>query len=683
VSVVSTEINNEIAVITIDNPPVNALSHAVREGVSRALQDVGAKDGVRAIILCCAGRTFCAGADISEFGKPPKSPTLPELMEQMDHITIPLIAAIHGTALGGGFELALCCHYRILEAAAKVGLPEVNLGLIPGAGGTQRLPRLIGVSQALDMIISGKPVSAEKALSLKIADRISQNTLEQDALAFAEEIIKDYRPIRRISALDVKADPIFFENFGKKIASKTRGFLAPIAAIEAVKAATTQSFEEGLKGERTEFIKLVEGPQSKAQRHLFFAEREAAKVPGIDKNTAVLDIRQVAIIGGGIMGCGIAVNFLNKLLPVTLLEISPEACETARQKITEIYGSSVKKGRITEDQKDKMLAQLTLTCAYHDISDADLVIEAVFENMDVKKQVFEKLDSVAKPTAILATNTSFLDLNEMASAISRPQNVIGLHFFSPAHIMPLLEIIRTDHTSDEVLATALKLAKMIGKTAVVSGVCYGFIANRMSSCYGREAGLLLLEGAGVEQVDRVLYDFGMPMGMFTMLDMAGIDIGVMARENISPENYDQRAFAIHAALVKAGYKGQKTGAGFYTYDGQQKTANPMVNELAQKFAEEFQIIRRPISDQEIEERCIFALINEGYKIVEEGIALRASDVDVVFTAAFGFPRYRGGPLFYAEQIGFDYVVRKINEFAKTHGDRWWRPSKLLINMAAK
>ncbi|MCP5382297.1 MAG: enoyl-CoA hydratase/isomerase family protein [Kordiimonadaceae bacterium] len=682
-SVVSTEINNDIAVIIIDNPPVNALSHAVREGVSRAFVDVEARDDVRAIILCCAGRTFCAGADISEFGKPPKSPSLPELIDQMDKINIPLIAAIHGTALGGGFELALCCHYRILEASAKVGLPEVNLGLIPGAGGTQRLPRLIGVSQALDMITSGKPVSAEKTLALKIADRISQNNLKQNAITFAEEIIKNKQPAKRVSDLDIKDNSEVFDIFAKKIAARTRGFLAPAAAIEAVKAATTLSFKEGLMVEREQFIKLVEGAQSKAQCHLFFAEREAAKVPGIDKNTAVYDIGQVAVIGGGIMGCGIAVSFLNKMFPVTLLEISPDACGAARQKITNIYDSSVKKGRITEDQKEKMLAGLILTCEYDDIANADLVIEAVFEKMEIKKQVFEKLDSVMKPTAILATNTSFLDINEIASVTSRPQNVLGLHFFSPAHIMPLLEIVRTDHTSNETLATALKLAKMVGKTAVISGVCYGFIANRMSSCYGREAGLLLLEGADVEQVDRVLYEFGMPMGMFTMLDMAGIDIGVMAREKLGPELYDQRAFAIHTALVKDGNKGQKTGAGFYVYDGGQKSLNPMVTELAKIFADAFQITRRTISDKEIEERCIFALINEGFKIVEEGIALRASDVDVVYTSAFGFPRYKGGPLFYAEQIGLDYVVRKINEFAKMHGERWWKPSNLMIKLATK
>lgn len=675
-NVVSTKINENIAVISIDNPPVNALSHAVRSGISDALGEIAANNDIKSVVIICLGRTFCAGADITEFGKPPVSPTLPELMDQMDAFNKPLVAAMHGTALGGGFEVALCCHYRVMDKGTKVGLPEVNLGLIPGAGGTQRLPRLIRVGPALEMITSGKPINADKALKLGIADMISENDLLAGALNFAKD-----KEIRRISEMSVDAPTNIFEDFEKKIARKARGFLAPFAAIEAVKAAAELSFEDGIEVERRKFMELMSSSHSKAQRHLFFAERQAGKVPGIDKKTPTRDIKSVAVIGGGIMGCGIAVNFLNKGIPVSLLEISNEACNGARSKIRKIYNSTVKKGLMSVEKMETCINALTLTSVYDDLSNADLIIEAVFEDMDVKKEVFGKIDSVAKDGAILATNTSFLDINEIANSISRPQNVIGLHFFSPAHIMPLLEIVRTDKNDPEIIATALKIGKTIGKISVISRVCYGFIANRMSSCYGREAGLLLLEGALVEQVDNVLYKFGMPMGMFTMLDMAGIDIGVMARQKMTPGSYDERAFKIHETLVNDGQKGQKTGSGFYIYDPSSKTLNPKINELALKYADEFDITRREINDKEIEERCIFALINEGFKIVEEGIALRASDVDVIFAYGFGFPRYRGGPLHYGEHLGLDYILERIENFSSTQGERWWTPSDLLVKLS--
>lgn len=679
--IVSTEIFKKIAVITIDNPPVNALSHAVRSGISDTLKSAVENQMVKAIVLVCAGRTFCAGADISEFGKAPLAPTLPDLMDQMDQVEKPIIAALHGTALGGGFEVALCAHYRIMQTASKVGLPEVNLGLIPGAGGTQRLPRLIGVAAALNMITSGKPINAEQAIDLGIADQLSSIDLKTDALKFAEEIIEQGLAIRRLSDLELTAGEEVFNDFQNQVSRKSRGFLAPFAAIDAVKAASELSFSEGLNFEREKFKILVASPQSKAQKHLFFAERAASRVPGIEKSTPVRKISKIAVIGGGIMGCGIAVNFLNKGLQVTLLEVSKEACVFACEKIADIYASSVKKGRITEEQMQEKMSLLSTSSEYNDLVDVDLVIEAVFEDLNVKKAVFEKLDIHLKQGAILATNTSFLDVNEIAAATSRPEDVIGLHFFSPAHIMPLLEIVRTEQTAIDVLATALKIGKMIGKTSVVSGVCYGFIANRMSSCYGREAGLLLLEGATPAQIDKVMYDFGMPMGMFSMLDMAGIDIGVMAREKLPAGDYDERAFSIHAALVASGEKGQKSGSGFYKYDENGKSENPEIKKLTEELAAEYAIIRRDITDQEIEERCVCALINEGFKIVEEGIAIRASDVDVVYASAFGFPRYKGGPLHYGEQVGLDQILRKINKFAKNHGERWWTPSKLLVKLA--
>lgn len=674
-SIVSTDIIDGIAVVTIDNPPVNALSHAVRDGVSKALHDLSENDNIIAVVIHCAGRTFCAGADITEFGKPPVSPTLPELMTEMDQFPKPLIAAMHGTALGGGFEVGLACHYRVMETQAKVGLPEVNLGLIPGAGGTQRLPRLIGAEKSLELITSGKPVKASQALSFGIADHVTDDLLS-DAIAFAKD-----KQVRRIRDLECEANEELFENFKKKIARKARGFLAPYAAIDAIQKATNSDFDTGIEFERNKFMELVANSHSKAQRHLFFAERQAAKVNGIDKNTPTREIKKIGVIGGGIMGCGIAVNFLSAGMPVSLLEISEDAAQVARGKIDKIYASNVNKSRMTEEQKSAAMDVLRVTTNYNDLSDCDLIIEAVFEDMDIKKQVFRKIDDVAKDGAIIATNTSFLDIDEMATAISRKSDVIGLHFFSPAYIMPLLEIVKTKDTSNDVIASAFKLAKSIRKTPVLSGVCYGFIANRMSSCYGREAGLLLLEGATVDQVDQTMYDFGMPMGMFSMLDMAGIDIGVMARSKLSEDKYDKRAFSVHKALVEAGHKGQKTGAGFYQYEGRDKKRHAFVDELSQRFAEEYNIKRCEISSKEIEERCIFALINEGYKIIEEGIAERASDIDVVYAFAFGFPRYKGGPMHYAEHLGYNYVLNRINEFAEKYGDRWWKPSDLLVKLA--
>ncbi len=677
-NIVLTEIKENIAVVTIDNPPVNALSHAVRSGVSDAIQELCKDTSVKAIILICEGRTFCAGADISEFGKPPLSPSLSNLMAKMDQINKPLIAAIHGTALGGGFELALGCHYRIMIEGAKVGLPEVNLGLIPGAGGTQRLPRLIGVAAALEMITSGKPISARKAFEVGVVDRICDNNLLVSATKFAKDIIG--KPFIKTSELELLASPEIFEEFSKKILKRTRGFLAPNIAISAVRAATEKSFVEGVKFEQECFEKLIKSPESLAQRHLFFAERLATKVPDIGKDTSIRKIEKIAIVGGGTMGCGIAISFLTNSIPVLVLEQSAKTALLAKSNIEEIINTLFVKGRLSENQKNFTTENLTISTEYSDLSLSDLVIEAVFEDMEIKKQVFQKIQKFAKQDVVMASNTSFLDLDEIASTTSKPQDVIGLHFFSPAYIMPLLEIIRTKHTSTDVLAAALKLGKLIGKKTVVSGVCTGFIANRMSSCYGREAGLLLLEGADPEQIDNVLYKFGMPMGMFSMLDMAGIDIGVLARKNMPTESFDERAFRIHEALVASGSKGQKTNAGFYCYNGKEKTLNPEVEALTQKYAEEYGIKRRKITPKEIEERCLFSLINEGFKIVEEGIAIRASDVDVVYTSAFGFPRYKGGPLHYAEHLGLDYILKRINKFAKVHGNRWWTPSSLLVSL---
>jgi 3-hydroxyacyl-CoA dehydrogenase len=652
VSIVSYELIDNIGVIRLNYPPVNALSHALRVGVIEAVQQAQ-DDASEILVLMCEGRTFIAGADIREFGKPAQDPSLPDMLEQLENSGKPIVAAIHGTALGGGFETALACHYRCAVKSAKVGLPEVNLGLLPGAGGTQRTPRLAGAEAALDMITSGSPVSAEKALALNLVDRVVEGDLQEAAIGYARELLEQNAPARRVRDLSAEsAEPELFDRYRKQLAKRKRGQIAPQHIVRCVEAAVTLPMDEGLALERKLFLECKASPQSAAMRHMFFAEREAAKVEGLAKDTPTRDINKVAIIGGGTMGGGIAMNFANVGIPVTLVEISDEAIERGLGIIDKNYSITVSKGKLNEDQKQQRMALIQGTTNYADLADMDLVIEAVFENPDLKKEIFQKLDASCKPGAILASNTSYQDIDQIAAATSRPQDVLGMHFFSPANVMKLLEIVRGEHSADDVIQTAMKLAKTIGKVPVLSGNCYGFIGNRMLKPYGSEAQLCLLEGATPAQLDAAMQNFGMAMGPLAVGDLAGLDIGYKAREALTEEQKgDPKTFCIPDALVEMGRLGQKSGAGYYRYDPETRARqpDPEVDELIAAKAAEFGIERRELSDDEIVERLTSALAREGEKILEEGIAQRRSDIDVVYAFGYGFPVYRGGPMFYAQQ----------------------------------
>lgn len=685
--VVATTIQDDIAVIRVNNPPVNALSAQVRIGLQEAFVAVQNNNDVKAIVLACEGRTFIAGADITEFGKPMQDPSLPAVLQTMETVTKPIVAALHGTALGGGLEVALTCHYRIAAHATKVGLPEVLLGLLPGAGGTQRLPRLVGAEAALDMITSGKKVGAKQALQMGLVDRLADNQVIDDAITYAKQLSHAKTALRRVSEMTVNTDVLgdsFFDDYRKTLAKTRRGFSAPQACVDAVELAATKDFEDGLQGERQLFIDCLQSTQSAAQRHLFFAERQAASIKDLPKNTPKRDIKKVAVIGAGTMGTGIALNFSNMGIDVVLLEMKQDALNRGLSIIDDYYDSRIKKGRMSEDMASAARSKVTGALDYAAIADADLVIEAVFENMAIKKEVFAKLDSVCKAGAILASNTSTLDVDEIASATRRPEDVIGLHFFSPAQVMRLLEVVRGEKTADDVLATAMALGKHIGKVAVVSGVCDGFIGNRMLKGYGREAGALLLEGALPAQVDRVLYEFGMAMGPMTMADLAGLDVGYKVRQerrergDIIPAGDG----AIADKLVEMGRLGQKTAKGYYRYDATSRA--PIEDEEVTKVIEaasaELGMTRRNIDDEEILQRLIYPLINEAALILEEGIAQRPSDIDVVWIYGYGFPVYRGGPMFYADTVGIAHIVTTMLALAEKHGAHW-QPAPLLVSMA--
>lgn len=688
-SAVAYEILDDIGIITINNPPVNALSHLVREGIQKAVENAQ-NDQSKALLIMCEGTTFIAGADISEFGQPPKAPLLPAVMTTIETSQKPVIAALHGTALGGGFEIALSCHYRCAVPSAKVGLPEIKLGLLPGAGGTQRTPRLAGVENALDLMISGTPLSAEKAKEDGLIDHIiDADDMKQSALSYAKQLLADGHGPRMTSALSVDTDhlsPTFFDDYKKKIAKKAKNQIAHAHIIDCVEASTSLSFEDGLKKERDCFVECRNSSQSKALRHIFFAERQARKIDALPKETPIRDIRRVGVIGGGLMGCGIAMNFANAGIPVTLLEINQDALDKGLKGLEKTYQSAVKKGKSTQAAADNCLALITGTTDYADFSDVDLVIEAVFESMDVKKQVFAKLDEVCKKGAILASNTSYLDINEIAQATTRPQDVIGLHFFSPAHIMKLLEIVQADKTADDVVATSMKVASKIKKNPVLAKVCYGFIGNRMLRQYLREVQICLLEGALPQQIDKAMMDWGMAMGPLMVADMAGLDISYKARKELTLEQKgDPRSYRVADMLVEAGRLGQKTNAGYYAYDPEtrQRSEDPAVVEIIEKVAADLNVKRAPLSDEEIRSRLLLTLINEGYKILEEGIAQRASDIDVVYCFGYGFPSYRGGPMFQAEEMGVEQVLDQINAYKDKLGAQYWTPSSLLEDLAAK
>ena len=682
------EKRGSIGIVWIDNPPVNAISHAVREGLIEAVRSAADDPSIEGLVLACRGRTFMAGADIAEFASGPKPPMLGEVVDTLANSPKLIVAALFGTAFGGGLEIALACNARIATQATKIGLPEVKLGIIPGAQGTQRLPRLAGVEFALKLIVSGNPASAAEALGAGAVDRLTDEEVVDAAVSFAEELIADKAPLRRTHEMEIDAAAYgdkFFAEFRASIARKTRGLNAPERAVQAVEAAVNKPFDEGTKVERDLIMEAFADPQSKALQHVFFAEREAAKIPGLASDTTLRGVTRVGIIGAGTMGGGIAMNFANARIPVTILEMSDDALEKGLGIIRKNYEASARKGRMSEADVEARMDLISGTTNYDDLADADLVIEAVFENMDVKKDVFSTLSAKTRPDAILASNTSYLDIDEIATVVEHPERVLGMHFFSPANVMRLLEIVRAEKTGPDVLATVLKLSKQIRKVGAVAGVCQGFIGNRMLSGYAHEANMLMLEGAAPEQIDRVLYGFGMPMGVIAMADLAGLDIGYRLREQLDESEYDVRATWVHDKLVEMGRLGQKTGAGIYDYEPGNRMPIPssVTTDLIAEAAARFDIPQRDISDTEIIERCFYSLFNIGCDVLGEGMAYRASDIDIVYIYGYGFPAWRGGPMYWAENdAGLEHVLNRIREFAELHGEQYWRASPLLERMVA-
>ncbi|WP_336367593.1 3-hydroxyacyl-CoA dehydrogenase NAD-binding domain-containing protein [Marinobacter sp. C2H3] len=687
--VVSYRREGVVGVITVNYPPVNALGHAVRAGLVAAIEQ-GQKDAdAKVLLLVCEGRTFIAGADIREFGKPMQEPGLPEVVHIIESSEKPVVAAIHGTALGGGLETALGCHYRVALASAKVGLPEVKLGLLPGAGGTQRLPRLTGAQKALDMITTGDFVGARDALALGIIDEVAEGDDVRGAgLAYAQRIADEGKPVRRVRDLTDKVNAEkgsdVFNQFRDALKARARGLFSPFKCVDAVEAAFNLPFDDGMKRERELFTECMASPQRAGLIHAFFSEREVAKVKGLSKDTPVRDVKTVGVIGAGTMGGGIAMNFANVGIPVTIVEVKQEALDKGLAIIRRNYENSAKKGKLTQAQVEERMALITPSLTYDDFKSVDLVIEAVFENMAIKKEIFGKLDAVCKPGAILASNTSTLDIDEIASATKRPQDVVGMHFFSPANVMKLLENVRGEKTSDEVKATVMAVAKKIKKVGVLVGNCHGFVGNRMLHKRGAEAMALVNEGATPQQVDKVLTDLGYPMGQFAMSDLAGIDVGYRIREerrnageHVEPSWMDK--------LFEQNRLGQKTQAGVYRYEeGSRKPIpDPEVEAIIEAFRKEQGITPREITDQEILERCMYVMINEGAKILEEGIADRALDIDIVWIYGYGFPAYRGGPMFWADQIGLDKILNAVKTYQETVGGEQWKPAALLEKLVAE
>src|SRR3989475_8970553 len=670
-----------VAVLTVDNPPVNALSQHVRKGLHDGIKQAIADGAVQAIVLVCSGRTFIAGADITEFGKPPVEPSLHSVLDMIESSPKPVISAIHGTALGGGLEVTLACHYRVGAKGARFGLPEVKLGILPGAGGTQRLPRVVGPQKALQMIVSGDPIGADEALKVGLIDEIVDGDLTTAGVAFADKALNEKRPLRKIRDLDDKIAPArgkpeIFAEFRKSVARQTRGFRAPESCIKAVEAAVNLPFAEGIKRERELFVELLNSPESKAQRYFFFAEREAAKIPDVPADTPAKDIKKTAVIGAGTMGGGIAMNFANAGIPVTVVEVARDELDRGLDIVRKNYEATASRGRITQADVDKRMGLITGTTDFTAIKDADIVIEAVFEEMPIKKEVFAKLDGMAKPDAVLATNTSTLDVNEIASATKRPESVIGMHFFSPANVMRLLENVRGSKSSKTTIATAMTVGRRIAKVPVLVGVCYGFVGNRMLHQRGLQAEKLILEGALPHQVDKVLTNFGFPMGPFAMGDLAGLDVGWRIRKGRGVTS------PVADRICELGRFGQKTGAGYYKYDEKRNpTPDPDVEKIIVDVSTEMGLTRRPISDEEILQRLLYPMVNEGAKILEEKMALRASDIDVIWVYGYGWPVYRGGPMFWADSIGLKAVRETMLGFQKKTGDAFWTPAPLLNRLA--
>src|SRR5256885_273698 len=685
------ELRGAVAVITMNNPPVNGLGFDLRRDILEGLTRAEADAKVRAVVLIGSARAVSGGADIREFGSPKASaePTPNTVIRILENAGKPVVAAIGGACMGGGLELALGCHYRVAVKGAQIALPEVKLGLMPGAGGTQRLPRLIGAEAALNMIVSGNSVPSEQLEGSGLFDEVFEQDLLPGAMTFAERVVSERRPLKRVR--DLKASLAnadgFFQFVRNTVRAAARNFPAPLKCVDAVAAAVSMPYEEGARFERESFLQLMQTPQSRALRHAFFAERAAAKIPDVPEDTALRKIGKIAVIGAGTMGSGITVNFLSAGLPVALLEAKKEALEKAQATIRGIYEASAKKGRLTSQQVAERMGLLKATQSYDDLEDADMVIEAVFEEISVKEAVFRRLDETMKPGAILASNTSTLDLNRIAEFTKRPQDVIGTHFFSPANVMKLLEVVRGAKTAKDVLATVMSLAKRIRKTAVVSGVCDGFIGNRMIEQYLRQALFLLEEGATPSQVDRALEGWGMAMGPFRMSDLAGNDIGWAIRKRRYREQPGLKYSKIADRLCEQGRFGQKTGLGWYRYEAGRRDAvpDPAVEQMLADYRKEIGAQRRAIGEDEIVHRLIFALVNEGSAILQEGISSRASDIDMVYLTGYGFPLQRGGPMLYADEVGLYSVVDSMNRFAANpHGDpAFWKPAPLLAKLASE
>jgi 3-hydroxyacyl-CoA dehydrogenase len=683
------ERRGEVGIIWINNPPVNAIAVGVRAAIIDGVAKLALDAEIKAGILACEGRTFMAGADIKEFDKPLLSPDLHEVVDALERCAKPIVAAIHGTALGGGFEVALACHYRVAIASARVGLPEVKLGLLPGAGGTQRLPRLIGVEAALRIIVTGDPVPAAQAIQAGMIDKLIEGDLIEGAVAYAKELAAQHAPPRRIRDIDIDAGTLpagFFDEARKRMDKEKKNLFAPQRIVDAVQAAVTLPFDRGITRERELFARCLRNSQAKALQHVFFAERKAVNIPGLDKNVRPRDTKSVAIIGAGTMGGGIAMNFLNAGIPVTLLEVERHALDRGVGIIRKNYEATASKGRMSVEQIQQRMSLLQPTLSYDDLGVADLVIEAVFETMAVKKDVFGKLQKAAKSGAILATNTSYLSIDDIAESTSRAGDIIGTHFFSPANVMRLLEIVRGAHTAQDVLMTVVDLAKRINKVSVVCANRDGFIGNRMLGGYAYQALLMVLEGAMPEQVDSALRNFGMPMGALQMMDLAGLDVGYKSRKDRDPASFDARVWRSADLLVEMGRLGQKTQAGYYDYAPGDRTArpSPIVAQIIERVSKEYGIERRNITDEEIVERCFLALMNVGCEVLREQVAYRAGDIDVVYLYGYGFPAYRGGPMFWAEnEVGLSNALQKLEKYSAQTGGKWLKVSPLLEQLVAE
>ena len=680
--VVSIAQQGAIAVITICNPPVNVISAEVRAGLEEALNRLQAMTQARAVVLTAEGSTFCSGADIGEFAGPPKEAEYRDLFRRLEQFPLPIVAALHGTVLGGGLEIALACHYRIAAPGTRLGLPELTLGIIPGAGGTQRMPRLIGVEKTLELLFSGRPVDAAQALELGFVDRLGERPLMEAAVAYARELVAEGKGPRRTCDAEVdpaSATPEIITRLQEQAKRQFPHRVAPFSAIEAVTASLTQPFEEGLLLEERIANRSKATVEARALIHVFFAERETRKVPGLQAGVPRV-FRRAGIVGAGTMGGGIAISFANAGVPVVLLDVSEEALARGRESIAGTYASMVKRGRITGQERDGRLGLISGSTDYDALRDADVIIEAVFESMELKQRVFARLDRLAKPGAILATNTSTLDINEIASATARRADVIGLHFFAPAHVMPLLEVVRADETSIEAIGAAMDLAKLLRKTPVLAKVCYGFIGNRMMESYAREAQRMVLEGASPRQVDSALESFGMAMGILAVFDMAGIDVGVnVHRSNADRYPPDPTYYQADIALHEAGRLGQKNGKGYYRYLPGERTRHddPEALAILREHAARLGVPQKRHTGEEIVQRCLYPLLNEGFRILEEGVALRSGDIDVVWTSGYGFPRYRGGPMFYADTLGLKALQEGILDYRAQFGAMHWEVAPLL------